>query len=85
MSEEKYEFFLPQINCLGQIINESGKCPDLSRADAIRNMPASTNIPTIQAFLGLVNYHQSYIPNVHKLRVPLNDLLKKGSKVELVH
>lgn len=49
-------------------------------ADAIKKMPALTNIPILQVFLGLANYYQNYIPNLYKLRAPLNDLSKKKVK-----
>ena len=40
-------------------------------------MPASTNVAALQSFWRLANYYNSYIPNTHTLRAPLNHLLKK--------
>ena len=42
-------------------------------------MPVPGNITELQSFLGLANYYQSFIPNMHNLRTPLNALLKKDS------
>ncbi|XP_014775932.1 uncharacterized protein K02A2.6-like [Octopus bimaculoides] len=42
LSKEKCEFFLPQIKYLGQIINKNGRQPDVSRADAIINIPTTS-------------------------------------------
>ena len=39
-----------------------------------------TNVTKLQAFLGYANYYRRYIPNMHELRVPLNNLLKKEIK-----
>lgn len=77
LGEEKWEFSLPKIKYLGQIIDENGHRPDPSRADVIQNMPPLTNISTLQAFGGLTNYYQMYITNIPKVRVPLNNLLRK--------
>ena len=75
------EFFLEEIKYLGHIIDKDGRRPDPDRATAIKkkNMPVPGNITELQSFLGLANYYQSFIPNMHNLRAPLNALLKKDS------
>ena len=73
-------FFLSKIEYLGQVIDEKGRTPDPNRADAIKYMPAPTNIAALQSFWGLANYYISYVPNMHILRDPLNHLLKKKRK-----
>lgn len=35
------------------------------------------NVAELQSFLGLANYYGEFIDNMHKLRAPLNELLKK--------
>ncbi|XP_014779458.1 uncharacterized protein K02A2.6-like [Octopus bimaculoides] len=84
LNEKNYEFLLPEIRHLGQVINRNGRRHDLSRADAIKSMPSPTNIATLQAYLELADYYQIYIPNMHKVRAPLNKLLKKRYDMELV-
>ena len=44
---------------------------------AIRDMSAPENTTQLQSFLGLANYYQNFIPKMHELRAPLNQLLKK--------
>ena len=39
-------------------------------------MLALNNVTSLQSFLGLTNY-QSFVPKMHDLRAPLNELLKK--------
>ena len=80
LSAEKCEFFLKQIKYLGQIIDSQGRRPDPQRTEAIEKMPAPNNIAQLQSFLGLAQYYAIYIPKMHKLRVPLNELLKKRQK-----
>ena len=43
-------------------------------------MPPPTSVSISQAFLGLVNYYSNFIPKMHTLRAPLNQLLKKDTK-----
>jgi len=40
-------------------------------------MPAPNNVSTLLSFLGLVNYYQSFVPNMRSICHPLGDLLKK--------
>ncbi|XP_026441989.1 uncharacterized protein K02A2.6-like, partial [Papaver somniferum] len=77
LKDTKCEFFLDKIKYLGQIIDRNGRRPDPERSIAIKNMPEPHNITTLQSFLGLANYYQSFIPNMHTLRAPLNELLRK--------
>ena len=66
-----------KIKYLGHIIDKDGRCPDPERDTAVKDMPVPDNITTLLSFLGLVNYYQSFIKNLHDLHAPLNELLKK--------
>ena len=77
VKENKCDFFLERIKYLGHIIDKNGRRPDPDRSTAIKNMPEPTNITSLQSFLGLANYYQSFIPKMYELRAPLNELLKK--------
>jgi hypothetical protein len=80
VKDEKCTFFMDKIKYLGQIIDEHGRRPDPDRAIAIKNMPAPENIASLQSFLGLANYYNVFVPRMHNLRAPLNELLKKDQK-----
>ena len=69
-----------KIKYLGYIIDKVRRRPDPERATAIKNMPAPDNVTTLQSFLRLTNYYQSFIKNLHDLRAPLNELPKKDKK-----
>lgn len=43
-------------------------------------MPEPKNVAELQSILGLANYYGEFIENMHRLRVPLNELLKKENK-----
>ena len=69
-----------KIKYLGHIIDKDGRRHDPERATAIKDMPAPDNVMTLQSFLGLANYYQSFIKNLYNLCTPLNKLLKKVKK-----
>ena len=77
---EKCEFCMNKIEYLGQIIDHEGRRQNPKRTEAIKNMPILDNVTKLQSFLGLANYYNLYIPNMHELRVPLNKLLSKNKK-----
>ena len=70
-------FSWKKIKYLGHIIDKDGRRPDPKWAAAIKDMPAPNNIALLQSFLGLANYHQVLIQNMHDMRASLNELLKK--------
>ena len=56
---EKCEYFLSKIKYLGQVIDEKGWTPVPNQEDAIKYMPAPTNVAAFQSFLELANYYNS--------------------------
>jgi hypothetical protein len=70
----KCSFFQPSIKHIGFIVDKEGRLPDSQKITAVADMPAPTNIATLRSFLGLVNYYQSFVPNMLSIRQPLDDL-----------
>ena len=79
IKKAKFDFCMNKIKYLGHIIDKHGRRPDPKRAPAIKDLPAPDNV-TLQSFLGLSNYYQRFIKNLHDLRAPLNERLKKDKK-----
>lgn len=73
----KCSFYQPSIKYLGFIVDKDGRRPDPAKIKAVVDMPAPNNVTTLRSFLGLVNYYQSFVPNMRSIRYPLDDLLKK--------
>ena len=80
IKENKCDFLLAEIKYLGHVINKECKKPGKSHASAIKDMPNTKDVKSLQSFLGLVSYYQEFIPNLHNLRAPLNELLYKEKK-----
>ena len=74
------QFYRTSIKYLGFIFDKTGRCTDTENISAIKNMPAPTDIKTLRSFLGLVSHYSSFLPELHRIRSPLNHLLKKEIK-----
>ena len=57
IKETKCDFLMEKIKYFGHIIDKDGKRPDPERTAAIKDMPASDNIASLQSFIRLVNYY----------------------------
>ena len=74
-----------KINCksvpfFGMILTESGIKPDPKKVEVIHNWPTPTNMSELLSFLGSVNYLSRFIPELSRLRKPLQALIKKDSE-----
>ena len=79
---DKCDFFMERVKYLGFIIDKNGRQPDPENIAAIQNMPAPTDVSTLRSFLGLVSHYGIFLPRLHHLKAPLNNLLMKTSKWE---
>ena len=61
---------------LGQEFGPDGVRPDDDKVAAIVDMGPPTSVSQLRQFLGMVNYLGVYLPNLHKVLKPLNDLLR---------
>jgi len=73
----KCSFYQTSIQYLGFVVDKDGRRPDPRKLRAVAKMPAPNNVSTLHSFLGLVNYDQSFIPNMRSICHPVDDLLKK--------
>ena len=75
---KKCIFMAPEVPYCGHIISEKGIRPIKSNVEAVLEAPAPTNISELRAFLGMVNYYHSFVPNLATVIEPLHVLLRKG-------
>ena len=50
------------------------------KCDAIRNLESPKTLSQTRAFCGMVNFLSSFLPNLHRLLIPIYDLQKKAKK-----
>ncbi|EPB73411.1 reverse transcriptase [Ancylostoma ceylanicum] len=65
---EKCSFAKPEIKFLGFTVDREGRRPNPEKVIAISKMPAPQNVTQLRAFLGMVTYYSSFIPNMKELR-----------------
>ena len=54
--------------------------PLKDKCDAIRNLESPKTLRQTRAFCGMVNFLSSFLPNLHRLLIPIYDLQKKAKK-----
>lgn len=74
-------FFLKEsVEYLGHIIDEAGIRPSQTNVRSVLEAKPPENISELRCFMGLVNVHRKFIPNLSTISNPLNALLRKDSK-----
>ena len=82
------KFLVPNYSCLqnpwlGDYLPQIPVLSVLSPQLNLLTPPPRTKFqstPLLRSFLGLVNYYQSSVPNMHSIRQPLDELLKKDNE-----
>ena len=77
LNKDKCIWCMTEITYLGFRINSKGIFPTDEKVKAIRDAPPPTDILQLQAFLGLLNFYRSFLPNASTVLEPLNRLLRK--------
>ncbi|XP_011859820.1 PREDICTED: uncharacterized protein K02A2.6-like [Vollenhovia emeryi] len=67
-----------EIKYLGLIVNARGISPDPETTSAIVNMPNPTSVSEVQSFLGMINHYGKFIPHLHEMKQPLEELTRKN-------
>ena len=77
LNPNKLRFKCKSVPFFGNVITDNGIKPDPSKVQAIKNWPVPTCLKDLQSFLGAVNFISKFIPQLSKLRSPLQGLCKK--------
>ena len=67
---------------LGNIISERGIEVVKAKVELISKFPSSTNVKTVQQFLGHAGFYRRFIQDFSKIAKPLYKLLEKDAKFE---
>jgi hypothetical protein len=76
----KCSFYQTSIQYLRFIVDKDRRRPDPKKLSVVTKMPVPNNVITLRSFLGLVNYNQSFVPNMRSIRYPFDNLLKKDQE-----
>ncbi|XP_071707991.1 uncharacterized protein [Rutidosis leptorrhynchoides] len=74
----KYEFWLPEVQFLGHVINKKGICVDPSKIEAMMRWEPPMNPTEVRSFLGLAGYYQRFIQDFSRIATPLTKLTRKN-------
>ena len=84
ISPHKCQFFKKKIVYMGLEfqIQKDKVCytPLKDKCDTIRNLELPKTLRQTRAFCGMVNFLSSFLPNLHRLLIPIYDLQKKAKK-----
>ena len=84
LSPHKCQFFKKKYSLYGTRISdtEDKVCytPLKDKCDTIRNLESLKTLRQTRAFCRMVNFLSSFLPNLHRLLIPIYDLQKKGKK-----
>ncbi|KAK6761340.1 hypothetical protein RB195_022414 [Necator americanus] len=70
-------FLQTEITYLKFVINAQGRHPDPEKIKAIQKMPAPKDVSQLRSFLGLINFYENFVKDLHNLR-PSLDTYEKG-------
>jgi hypothetical protein len=73
-------FYQSKIHYLGHVISDEGIVVDPVKVEAIMEWPASTNVPEVRSFMGLVGYYRWFVKGFSKIANPIIELQKKDKK-----
>lgn len=80
LNTKKCDFFTNTVSYLGHVFDRDGVHPNPEKVRAILDAPAPNDLKQLQAFLGLCNFYNRFIPNFTDVLSPLYSLLRKNVK-----
>ncbi|CAK1578403.1 unnamed protein product [Parnassius mnemosyne] len=78
LNKDKCKFAKRRVEFLGFVIDADGIHPAQSKVESILKTPEPKNIQQLQAFLGLYNFYERFIPHKATILEPLHRLLDKS-------
>ena len=85
LSPHKCQFFKKKIVYMGlefQIQGDKVCCTPLKdKCDPIRHLESPKTLTQTRAFCGMVNFLSSFLPNLHRLLIPIYNLQKKAKSL----
>ena len=73
---EKCIFAQPYVEYLGHLMSNKGIAKG-HEVDAVKEMPAPSDVATLRSFLGSVQFYGKFLPNLSTVTEPLHHLTRK--------
>ncbi|XP_026533522.1 uncharacterized protein K02A2.6-like, partial [Notechis scutatus] len=80
VKKEKCQLYTEQVEFLGYLLDRHGIHPTGSKVKAIKEAPTPKNKTELQAFLGLLNFYNVFLPQKATAAEPLHRLLDRTAK-----
>ena len=77
---DKCQLLLQSVKYVGYNVSKDGVRPLTSKVADVQNAPAPSDVSRLKAFLGLVNWHARFIPNLAHVAYPLNRLTRQNEQ-----
>ncbi|KAI3720372.1 hypothetical protein L6452_21288 [Arctium lappa] len=74
----KYEFWLQEVQFLGQVVSNDGVKVDPAKIETMMNWEPPTSPTEIRSFSGLAGYYRRFIQDFSKIASPLTSLTRKN-------
>ena len=72
---EKCAFFEDSVVFFALRVSKDGVQPTEDKVRAIKEAPTPTNVNELRSWLGMLNFHAKFLPNISTVLAPLHDLL----------
>ena len=82
MKREKCSFYKKHIQYLGHLVSERGFEPLPEKLESICKMPALRTAKEVKQFLGLIGYHQKFVPHFADISRPFTKLTRHNVTFE---
>ena len=80
LKKEKCVFIVKSVSYLGHIIDSQGLHSTQDIVDAIQEAPSPKKLTQLKAYLGLLTYYGSFLPNISKHLFSLYRFLQKNTQ-----
>ena len=80
LNPDKIKLDCPEVPFFGNVLSKDGLSPDTRKVELMQQWPTPVNQTELQSFLGTVNYLSCFLAFLSDLHMPLQALLKKGTK-----
>ncbi|KAJ9529940.1 hypothetical protein QJQ45_023204 [Haematococcus lacustris] len=75
---EKTILAADRVEYLGHDVSVHGLTPTQAKCQALRDMPAPTDVSSLRTAMGVFNYYRCYIPDFSIIAAPITSLTRKG-------